>query len=249
MEEGVRGAIKKGLAGIAFTDHLDLMTPDDDERFRFDPTEARQKIERLRGVYGLNIFSGIEAGVHPLSAQTVKKFLSGYEFDVVIASVHYLDGVDPYTGDFYKGKTLKESYGRYFEAMYESISVLEDFDILGHYDYIGRYSPYQDRSVRYRDFPDIFDAIFKYLIDNGKSIEINTNTYRLRDNIAPPQPDFHILKRYKELGGELVSLTSDAHSVDRIAGDFHYYMQFIKSCGIGYLSYFCNRQAILEKIV
>ena len=248
MEEGVRGAIKKGLAGIAFTDHLDLMAPDDDERFRFDPAEAEREIERLRGIYDLKIFSGIEVGVYPLSAQTVKRFLSGYEFDVVIASVHYLDGVDPYIGTFYKGKTLRESYGRYFEAMYESITALEDFNILGHYDYIGRYSPYPDRSIKYRDFPDIFDAIFKYLIENGKSLEINTNTYRRRDNIAPPQPDPNILKRYKELGGELVSLTSDAHNIDRIAENFDYYTQFIKRCGFKCLTYFDKRIAVKIKI-
>ena len=248
MEGGVKAAIKKGLDGIAFTDHLDLMAPDNDERFCFDPAEAGREIERLRRVYDLKIFSGIEAGVHPLSTQTVKEFLLRYDFDVIIASVHYLDGVDPYIGTFYKGKTLKESYGRYLEAMYESITALKDFDILGHYDYIGRYSPYSDRSVKYRDFPDIFDSIFKYLIETGKSIEINTNTYRRRDNIAPPQPDPNILKRYRELGGELVSLTSDAHNTDRIAEDFDYYMQFIKRCGFGYLTYFDNRIAVGEKI-
>jgi len=249
MEEAINAAISNGLEGIAFTDHLDIMAPDDDERFMFNPAEARVEIEQLKRRYhDFKIFSGIEAGVHPLSAQTVKEFLSRYEFDVIIASIHYLDGVDPYIGDFYRGKTMKESYGRYFEAMHESITVLEDFDILGHYDYIGRYSPYLDRSVKYRDFPDIFDSIFKYLIEKGKSLEINTNTYRRRDDIAPPQPDPNVLKRYREMGGELVSLTSDAHTTSRIAENFDYYIQFIKRCGFGYLTYFDKRVAVKEKI-
>ena len=248
MKEAVKAAIKKGLGGIAFTDHLDLMTPDDDERFRFDPIEAKKEIERLKREYGIKILSGIEAGVHPLSAQTVKEFLSGYEFDVIIASVHYLDGVDPYLGTFYRDKTLKESYGRYFEAMYESITALENFDILGHYDYIGRYPSYPDRSVKYCDFSDILDTMFRYLIENGKSLEINTNTYRRRDNIPPPQLDSNILKRYRELGGELISLTSDAHSSDRVAENFDYYTQLIKRCGLRYLTYFDKRTAVQVKI-
>jgi len=248
MEQAVKAATKKGLAGVAFTDHLDLMTPDDDERFRFDPAEAQHEIARLREIYDIRIFSGIEAGIHPLSPAVVKEFLSHYRFDVIIASVHYLDGVDPYLGTFYKGKTLKESYGRYLEAMYESITALENFDILGHYDYIGRYAPYQDRSVNYRDFPDIFDTIFKYLIENGKSLEINTNTYRKRDNIAPPKADPDILKRYKELGGEYISLSSDAHNTGRIAEGFDYYTNLIKKCGIDRLTYFCDRQATFVQI-
>ena len=248
MEQAVKVAVERGLTGIAFTDHLDLMAPDDDERFRFDPAEAQIEIERLRELYDIKILSGIEAGVHPLSPLVVKEFLSNYRFDLIIASIHYLDGVDPYLGTFYRGKTKKESYGRYFEAMYESITALEDFDILGHYDYIGRYAPYSDRSVYYRDFSDIFDSIFRYLIENGKSLEINTNTYRKRDNIAPPQLDTDILKRYKELGGEYISLSSDAHNTGRIAENFDYYIPIIKNCGIEYLSYFEERQIVQKKI-
>ena len=244
MEQAVKVAIKRGLSGIAFTDHLDLMVPDDDDRFIFDPAEAKPEIERLREQYNIKILAGIEAGVHPLSPKVVREFLANYEFDIVIASVHYLDGVDPYLGTFYRGKTKKESYGRYLEAMYESITALENFDILGHYDYIGRYAPYSDRSVYYREFSEIFDPIFKYLIENGKSLEINTNTYRKRDNIAPPRLDLDILKRYKEMGGEYVSLSSDAHNTERIAENFDYYLSLIKRCGINYISYFKERQVV-----
>ena len=68
------------------------------------------------------------------------------------------------------------------------------------------------------------------------SFEINTSTY-INKNF-----DLNILMRYKELGGALITLGSDAHSEEKIAINFHKYAKIIKDIGFNYIYYFNNGQ-------
>jgi histidinol-phosphatase (PHP family) len=122
-----------------------------------------------------------------------------------------------------------------------------DFDILGHFDYIARYAPYSKRIIRYKEYSDELDSIFRFMIFNGKALEINTNTYRVRNGHSPVlDPD--ILKRYAQLGGELLTVGSDAHSPERFGEQFEHYMAFARQCGLRYVSYFEKRKPFLLKI-
>ncbi len=246
IKEAMESAKRAGLSGIAFTDHLDLKAPGGDTRFAFDPAEQQIEADKYRSYAGMDLFTGIEIGLQPENIEDITGFVSNYKFDTIIASIHFIDGVDPYPGDYYEGKEKRQAYGRYLELIYEMTTSYKDFDILGHYDYIARYSPYSDRGLYYRDFPDHFDSILGYLAQNGKSLEINTNTYRFRNGTAPGL-DINVLRRYKELGGEFVSIGSDAHSTDRIGDNFDYYLDIIRNTGYRYITYFNKRHAVAER--
>ena len=56
---------------------------------------------------------------------------------------------------------------------------MPDFDILGHYDYIVRYPDYKEVTIYYSDFAEVLDSILTFLVQNGKTLEINTKTYQL----------------------------------------------------------------------
>lgn len=274
IEELVAGAIKEGLAGIAITDHLDLKTPDGDTRFTFDIANQQQQIDNLRSNFELlsqninssnslnynnkfgslltgnkfEILKGIEIGLQLHSLEDIKEYIKGYEFDTVIASIHFVDGVDPYYGGYYEGFTEKKAYGRYLVLFHELITAYPDFDVLGHYDYIARYAPYDNCTIFYKEYPDILDSIFKYLIQNGKALEINTNTYRTR-NGKTPLLDPHILKRYLDLGGEFIALSSDAHTPDRIGEQFSHYLKKIHNIGFKYITHYKERKPVPQKIL
>ncbi len=247
IQDAALWAEKSGLAGIAFTDHLDLKAPGGDMKFAFDPAEQQEEIERVKRRARVELYNGIEVGLQHCNLKDIKDFLNKFSFDTVIASIHFVDGVDPYEGEYYIGKSEKEAYGRYMEIMLELIKEYPDFDILGHFDYIARYSPYKTRAVIYRSYADILDEIFRYLIYNGKCLEINTNTYRYR-NGATPELDFNILLRYKELGGSMISIGSDAHTRERIGESFEAYTAMVKRTGFNYVVHFCNRRAVFTKI-
>ena len=176
------------------------------------------------------------------SREQVRKFLSENEFDQVIASVHYLEDTDPYWGEYYNGKNWKEAYGRYLDTIYSEIRWLgKDFDILGHFDYIARYAPYPKQSIFYKDFPGELDEILKFLVSEGKGLEINTKTYR-QYGLRTPELDRDILIRYMELGGDIICLGSDSHKADQVGARFDYFAQYVKMFGFRRLGHFENRR-------
>jgi len=254
-----RKACEQGLGGICFTDHCDFHVPMMKEKYEprvsevFD-VEAQQKEidEAAAGLkeegFRTKILKGVEMGVYKESREEISAFLEKYSFDEVIASVHYLEDTDPYFGEYYIGKTFKEAYGEYLETLYEEMKWLgERFDVMGHYDYITRYAPYPETSILYKDFPDLLDEILRYLAEEGKALEINTKTYQEYKGRTPvPDPD--ILRRYRELGGEFVSLGSDSHSADGVGFNFEDTIEFLKYNRIIYGIHYERRQPIVTHL-
>jgi histidinol-phosphatase (PHP family) len=242
MEDVVRTAAKQNLAGIAFTDHYDIDAPSRENEFLFDPAARQQEIDTLHNPGNIQILRGIEVGLQPDSLDKIRKFTSQYSFDTVIASIHFIDKLDPYYGTYYTGKTYKEAYGRVFEVMYKTAVEYRDFDILGHFDYIARYAPYKnsERNITLAEFGDYLEPLLQFLAQNGKTFEVNTKTYK--ENLGhTPLLDLAILKRFRELGGEAISLGSDAHDLTRIGDNFEMFAAIIKNCGFRYLVYYKNR--------
>ena len=252
VETSARAAAAAGLGGICFTDHCDLYVPAmkaEHENLvpeQFDIKAQQTEIDRVRGLLpGLSVSKGIEIGLQKRCREQIRAVLSAHGFDQVTASVHYLEDTDPFWGGYYKGKDWKTAYGHYLETIYEEMTWLGDFDVMGHFDYVARYAPYPQCSIFYRDFPDIFDSMFKYLAENGKALEINTKTYQDYHGRTPVL-DRNILLRFKEFGGEAISLGSDSHNPERVGDKFREYAEFARSCGFTRLAHFENRKLILE---
>ena len=254
IEASARAGRTAGLSGMCFTDHCDFFVPPVKAEFehlvpeQFDIAAQQEEIDRVRGLLpDFRIFKGIEIGLEEKSREENRRLLKEWKFDEVIASVHYLDDTDPFWGGYYEGKGWKEAYGHYLETICNEMILLGDFDIMGHFDYVARYAPYPECSIFYRDFPDIFDTMFRYLAENGKALEINTKTYQDYKGRTPVlDPD--ILKRFRETGGEAVSLGSDSHDPARVGDKFRIYADFIKACGFTHSAHFRKRQLVLEKI-
>ena len=249
LEQSIAQAAKLGIDGISITDHLDIDAPGNKDFFYFSPIEQQEAIDRLSAQYpNLEILKGIEVGLQDCCMDKIKEFTSQYNFDVVIASQHFIDGTDPYYGEYYIGKNAEQAYSRAYEVMYKNIVEYSDFDILGHYDYIARYAPYlNERDIKYAKYSDILDPILRFLVHGGKALEVNTNTYRERNGYTP-MLDIEILKRFKELGGEAVSLGSDAHEPWRITENFEKYYKILEECGFKYIVHFKERKPIYDKI-
>ena len=244
-------AREKGLGGFAVTDHFDYYSPalwerlHDVEPETFDVAAQQAAIDKARAeVPEIKIFKGIEVGLSSARRDDIRAYLAPFEFDQITASVHYVDDTAPYLKDYYIGKTWREAYGRYLEYLYDEMRWLEDFDVMGHFDYVTRYPDYEQVDMLYRDFPDHFDAIFKYLIENGKALEINTKSYQLYKG-RHPQLDVNVLLRYREMGGEIVCLGSDSHSSDLVGLEFERYAAILRSAGFKYLAHFEHRHLVM----
>lgn len=249
-------AREKGLSGICFTDHCDFYVPPMKAAFEhlvpetFDVKAQQDEIDRVNretGSKGFRVFKGVEIGLQKNSREKIREFLSENSFDGIIASVHYLDETDPFFGGYYQGKDWKTAYGHYLETLYEEMKWLGDFDIMGHYDYVARYAPYPQESIFYNDFSDIFDEILKYLAENGKALEINTKTYQDYKGRTPVL-DKNILLRFREFGGEAISLGSDSHDPVRPGDKFERYAGFIRNAGFRFIAHFENRRLCMAPI-
>ena len=252
----VNSAIGKGLAGVCFTDHCDFFVPPMKAQHEeyvpevFDVEARNAEIDKVNAKcpQDFHVFKGIEIGVQKSERDKIAAHLEKYSFDEIIASVHYLDDTDPFWGGYYEGKTWRYAYGHYLETLYDEMVWLGDrFDIMGHYDYVTRYAPYPECSILYKDFPDILDSMLRYLAENGKVLEINTKTYQDFKGRTPVL-DKNILMRYRELGGEIISLGSDSHDADRVGFNFERTAALVSRCGFRYLAHFDKRKPVMLPI-
>lgn len=240
-EAMIEAAIKKNLSGICITDHLDLDYPYDESEFLLDFDRYIPTIAALREQYGdrLCICTGMELGLQPHLAETHRNLLKQYRFDFVIGSSHVVHGIDPWYPEYFEHRSDREGFLEYFDSILENLAVYDDFDVYGHLDYIVRYAPEKNAHFSYSDFSDIIDEILKKLIASGKGIEINTGGFKY--GLGHPNPTEDILRRYRELGGEIITIGSDAHAPEHLAYNFKAVPEILKSCGFRYFTVFKNR--------
>lgn len=257
VEKSTLAAADAGLGGVAFTDHCDFFVPAMKAEYEqlvpetFDVNAQQAEIDRVQalidgrigGERKFRILKGIEIGMHEDCHGEIRRTLGENSFDQVIASVHYLDGIDPFYGGYYEGKDWKEAYGHYLETIWKEMTWLKDFDIMGHFDYVVRYAPYSSTSLLYRDFSDILDEMFRYLIQEGKALEINTKSYQ-EYNGRLVTLDTGVLKRYRELGGEIVSFGSDSHDAHRIGHAIMEHALLLKSLGFRWSAHYESRRLV-----
>lgn len=239
-EDMIRSAIDKGLTGICFTDHIDWDYPGPTP-FSFDPEEYFHTLLPLKEKYKkqISVHIGVELGLQPHLKEKYTAFLAAHDFDQVIASSHVVHGFDPYYPEYYEGKTEEEAYREYFESVLENLSVFHDFDVYGHLDYVVRYGPDKNKYFSYEKYKDVIDEILRKIIALGKGIELNMSGYKY--GLGHPNPTEKILSRYRELGGKILTLGSDAHVPEHVAFDYDRIPGLLKDAGFDSFTVFEKR--------
>ena len=239
IKEYIIKAKEMGLDYIMFTDHTDFGTTDKDFMKLIDYDEYFNRMNGLQEEFNIPIKIGVEIGYEKNYKNEINDFLNKYPFDFVIFSIHYGDDKDFYRGDFFHGKTQEQSYHRYFEILLEMVENFSNFDVVGHLDYITRYGPFDNKYYEYERFKEIIDAILKVIINKDKGIELNTSGMRKSSNTFFPKKE--VLKRYKDLGGKIITIGSDAHFNEHYSAGIVDGINLLKSIGYDQISYFENR--------
>lgn len=252
MEEMILKGIERGLSAMCFTEHNDFDFPyrpgDPQDLFLLRTDPYLYDLLRLREKYEgkIKILFGVELGLQPNAMRPNVVLAKSYDFDFIIGSSHVCNGRDPYYPDFYEGRSEEEAYREYFTSIYENIKKFSNFDVYGHLDYVVRYGPGKDADYSYEKYQDILDSILKLLIEKGKGIELNTGG--VESGLKELHPCTGILKRYRELGGEIITIGSDAHAPERIAAHFDRAESVLKECGFQYYTVFEKRTAEFKKL-
>ena len=245
MEDYIQPAIERGLKGLCFTDHVDIDYPNKDIKFFLDYQKYEEKINFLKEKYKhqLEIYRGIEFGLQPHILSEDVTFFQGKSFDYVIGSIHVAKKNELYGGDFLIGKTDHEGILDYFEDMLTCVKSFQAFNNLGHLDAIARYIRGSFEAAKYMDY---IDEVLKVLVQEGKGIELNTSGKRYSLPHFHPEPA--IIKRYRELGGELITLGSDSHNPQTLGYGFKEAAEVLKSCGFEYYTIFKDRKPEFIKL-
>lgn len=248
IDDFVVTARDMGLSGITFTEHYDIydgMDPHDEKAKPFDEDEYKEKTSIAKERFGDFVRKGVEIGLRPDSAKEVEKIARLFDYDFIIGSSHIVSMKNiSHDYSFYSGLTKEEAYEKYLKEVYENIMLChENFDVYGHLDYVARYGKYDNPKM---ECNDTLDSVLKLIIEKGKGIEVNTATYRL--GLGDPHPNKGVLKRYRELGGEIITLGSDAHCPDHLSFSFEKACDALRDIGFKYYSVYADRKPEFIKL-
>lgn len=252
MEDMILQGISQGLSTMCFTEHQDMdypyQNPEDECMFELNTDSYLYELIRLKEKYAgqIRILFGVELGIQPHLRRELALYAKSYDFDFIIASSHLCNKKDPYYPSFFDGRTDEDAYREYFSSILGCLDTFSNFDVYGHLDYVVRYGKTMDANYSYDKYKDILDQVLKTLLEMEKGIEINTGAvgYHLKEL----NPCTDILKRYRELGGEIITAGSDAHSPAAIARSFDRAGEVLKACGFRYYATFEKRMPEFHKL-
>ena len=241
MAQAARAA---GLKEICFTDHLDYDPLGKMGVLAFDTETYNAEYDGLE-VPGLIIRRGCEFGMTPTNRPQFLQDLQRRPFDFVLGSVHFVDDLDVYFEEYWAGKSIFQAERRYLESTLECVQVHEDFDVLAHLTYIAKTRCHPaPRPVPYAEHKALVDEILRVLARKGKGLEMNTSGV---DRCGDFLPGMEYFLKFKEFGGEIVTVGSDAHRCDRVGQYSHKACRMLTDV-FGHVCTFADRKPVFHSL-
>lgn len=240
MSRMAEAAVERGLSEICFTDHLDTIewgtyAP----RTFFDWPALIRQAEDAREKWGdrISVKLGVELGEAAVSFQRAEQLLSGApELDFIIGSVHLMGPRHGREDLYYIPRADEAYYHDVIDDYLDDVMAVArwgKFQVLGHLTLPVRYI--WDNAGIKMDFSahmDAVEAVFREIIPRGIGIECNTNRG------ATPLPDESVLRLYRSLGGEIITIGSDAHSPEYVGCRAAETAELLRQCGFRYITTF-----------
>lgn len=249
VRDTAMACIEKGIFAFAVTDHCDIQyykEQDAYSRIRNSAEEARATAKELGNK--VKILTGIELGEGIWHAAHTAAILSAFDYDVVIGSVHavrYKTYTDPYSAiDFspVSSEDLDAYMATYFDEVLETVRQIP-CDIMAHLTCPLRYiNGKYGRGVDVRRYADKIERILAYVIEHSIAMEVNTSG--IGTSFGSFMPEEWIIRLYREMGGYLLTLGSDAHVPENAGKGFADAISLLKKFGYEAYYWYQNRTAI-----
>lgn len=251
MSQAAEAAIRAGLDEICITDHVDtIYWGTNAPRSSFDWAASRAQYREAVEKYGdkLVIKLGAELGEAYLGYDRAEILLNSAEkLDFCIGSVHTcsekFNCLDLY---FLEEGQSPDYYRAVIEDYLDCVLAISRwgrFNVLGHLTLPLRYmKEHLGLDWSFAPWMDRVEEIFSVIIPQGIGIECNTN----RGN--EPLPYEGILRRYREMGGEVITLGSDAHETKDVGCAIRERQQLLRDCGFKYFTTFTGGKPEFRKL-
>ncbi|MBQ7204068.1 MAG: histidinol-phosphatase HisJ family protein [Eubacterium sp.] len=234
------GALDNGGRGLAITDHCDIDGKNYDFR-AFVLNQYTQSFAAKKAFEGrLLVMQGLELGQGIYEKEKSLDIINSFDYDIILGSIHNLKDTPDFYYLNYDENDVDDLLRRYFEAVLE-LCEWNETDSLAHLTYPLRYIVGRaKKSVDLSRYSELTDAIFESLIKNKKALEVNVS--ELDRAYGLPMPEKSLIKRYKELGGEYITVGSDSHYYSKICLNIDRGYDLIKECGFEHFTIFKNRE-------
>ncbi len=240
-------AVEIGLYALTITDH-----------FECNIVEERNYMQALNDSYNetkrtattfedkLRVFKGIELGQATQNLKAAESILSQCDFDFVLGSMHNIRGLQDFYLLDYDKLEIHDLLSTYFDELLELVA-WGKFDSLSHLTYPLRYITGEHHTqVSYDLYKDRVDSVLKALIEQNKALELNTSG--LRQAIGKTLPCPQVIKRFRELGGQYLTVGSDAHRHADIGSGLEAGYEIAQQAGFSHITIFINREPVLLPI-
>lgn len=242
IDKVITSAINKGMKYLAITDHHDFDY--ENRTFEQNPEIYYDTLLEYKIKYKdkIELAIGIELGMEAYQKDRLIDFTSKRPFDFIIGSTHGVNGIDPFHEIYWEGLSEYDGISKYFNSILITLDVYDNFDVYGHIDYVVRYAQNKDSNYCYEKYSEVLDKILKKIIKMKKGIEINTGG--IRSGLKSTNPSAEIIRKYREYGGEIITVGSDAHILTDIASNFEVAKKILLDAGFTHYTVFMNRKPI-----
>lgn len=247
VREICEAAVEKGISSVTITDHMEapeIRLGDKSVYGNAIKSIARSvaDVEALRDEYEgrVKLLKGMELGEPMHDPKLTQKAYEIADFDFILASVHNLFEEEDFYYLEYNERNVKPLLTRYFDELLDTAKNA-DFDSLAHLTYPFRYIVERtDIRPDTAEYADVIDEIFLTLARRNKSLEINTSG--LFKPINSTLPDLDLIRRFRELGGSMVTVGSDAHNCKDLGAGLEEGIKLARMCGFKSFTVYENRQ-------
>ena len=244
-----KAAREKHIGAVCITDHADIKPHTDmEEQLRIRKDVALTVAKEKENPDGVELLLGIElacGGFYPqndIFDRVADTLLTVGSLDCVIGSVHSVGAISTARNNYAqmnKGELLG-CMDRYFDAVLAMLEYGQP-DVLAHLTYPLRYINGKfERGLNWQDLEPKIKQILSWIIDKHIALEINTSC--LGTYYDALMPDKDILRLYRQMGGTLLTLGSDAHKPENLAKGFQQTVAWLKTQNVTQLQYVKNRQ-------
>lgn len=246
IEASVVRAIARGITHITFTDHFEpfIGSPDYPE---FDAEGFFRSIHKAKEKYAdkVEILAGVEVGQANFFSESIERLLSSYRFDFVIGSLHYTEGSIDMAFQTYTMANCRSWLEKYF---LEAADVAKTglYDVFGHINYICRYMHRQKIPLNIHDYDDLAQLVLRQIVARGKGLEINVSTLRCKGFTS--LPPIEVIKKYRAMGGEIITVGSDSHTAANVGICIKRGISLAERAGFKYIATYKDRKPTFHKI-
>lgn len=249
MCDMVEAAVQAGLDEICFTDHVDLrawrsyVPP---EEFDWSPMLRDYREAQEKWGDRITIRLGAEMGEMCTDFSRAEGYQANMpSLDFIIGSLHVMSQRFDFR-DFTRIDEVNDCYDQVIEDyLAEQLEHVAwgRFSVVGHLTLPLRYA--NERYHLGRSFQrhmDGVEQVLRAVIDRGLGIECNTN----RGGMF--LPDGEILRLYRRLGGEIITLGSDAHRPGHVGLGIREGQELLRQSGFRYFCTFEQRKPVFHQL-